>query len=97
MTILFKNGCKALSVTCGDSSPKGRAKGLYPVTQYIGMRNGAYLYRYAPLPVFRPPIKRAGDSGCQQHRMTGQPARPERQDRNWKAAHTPQQARLGQS
>ena len=27
-----KKDCKALSVTCGDSSPKGRAKGLYPVT-----------------------------------------------------------------
>ena len=25
-------GCKTLSVTCGDSSPKGRAKGLYPIT-----------------------------------------------------------------
>ena len=25
-----KQGCKTLSVTCGDSSPKGRAKGLYP-------------------------------------------------------------------
>mgnify|MGYP006355191115 CR=1 FL=1 len=24
----FKTGCKALSVTCGDSSPKGRAKAL---------------------------------------------------------------------
>ena len=23
---------KTLSVTCGDSSPKGRAKGLYPIT-----------------------------------------------------------------
>ena len=23
-------GCKALSVTFGDSSPRGRAKGLYP-------------------------------------------------------------------
>ena len=23
-----KQGCKALSVTCGDSSPKGGAKGL---------------------------------------------------------------------
>ena len=34
---------KALSVTCGDSSPKGRAK-----ASYIGTRNGAYLYRYAP-------------------------------------------------
>ena len=24
-------GCNALSVTCGDSSPRGRAKGLYLV------------------------------------------------------------------
>ena len=23
-----QKGCKTLSVTCGDSSPKGRAKGL---------------------------------------------------------------------
>ena len=27
-----RQGCKALSVTCGDSSPKGRAKDLHPVT-----------------------------------------------------------------
>ena len=27
-----KQGCKTLSVTFGDSSPKGRAKGLYPIT-----------------------------------------------------------------
>ena len=27
-----EKGCKTLSVTCGDSSPKGRAKGLYPIT-----------------------------------------------------------------
>ena len=26
-----KPGRNALSVTCGDSSPRGRAKGLYPV------------------------------------------------------------------
>ena len=44
----FEKGCKALSVTCGDSSPKGRAKRLHPVRLYVGMRNGAYLYRYAP-------------------------------------------------
>ena len=44
-------GCKTLSVTCGDSSPKGRAKGLHPAAWYVGMRNGAYLYRYAPLAV----------------------------------------------
>ncbi len=30
--------CKALSVTCGDSSPKGRAKGVYRDT-----KNGAHL------------------------------------------------------
>ena len=26
LTLPFKIGCKTLSVTCGDSSPKGRAK-----------------------------------------------------------------------
>ena len=31
MTIIQKDS-KALSVTCGDSSPKGRAKGLHHVT-----------------------------------------------------------------
>ena len=41
MTISFENGCTALSVTCGDSSPKGRAGELYPVTSvtsYVGMK-----------------------------------------------------------
>ena len=33
-----KPGCNALSVTCGDSSPKGRAKGVYCDT-----KNGARL------------------------------------------------------
>ena len=33
-----KLGCNALSVTCGDSSPKGRAKGVYR-----GTKNGAHL------------------------------------------------------
>ena len=46
-------GRKVLSVTCGDSSPKGRAK-----ASYIGTRNGAYLYRYAPFPVLRLPSMR---------------------------------------
>ena len=41
-----KLGCSTLSVTFGDSSPRGRAKGLRP-----GTRNGAYLYRYAPFTV----------------------------------------------
>ena len=27
-----KLGCKALSATFGDSSPRGRAKGMYPTT-----------------------------------------------------------------
>ena len=32
MTIpIIQKDCKALSVTCGDSSPKGRAKRLYTV------------------------------------------------------------------
>ena len=35
----------------GDSSPKGRAK-----ASYIGIRNGAYLYRYAPFTVLRLPL-----------------------------------------
>ena len=37
----------------GDSSPKGRAK-----ASYIGTRNGAYLYRYAPFTVLRLPSMR---------------------------------------
>ena len=45
-----KQGCKTLSVTCGDSSPKGRAKGLYPSpVKYT--KNGAYLHRYAPFTI----------------------------------------------
>ena len=39
-----KLDCSTLSVTFGDSSPKGGAKGLY---------------RYAPVPVLRPPMKGA--------------------------------------
>ena len=27
-----KTGCNTLSVTFGDSSPRGRAKGMYPTT-----------------------------------------------------------------
>ena len=48
---MTSRGRKALSVTCGDSSPKGRAK-----ASYIGIRNGAYLYRYAPFTVLRLPL-----------------------------------------
>ena len=32
-----KYECNALSVTCGDSSPRGRAKGLYPVKLLGGL------------------------------------------------------------
>ena len=53
-----KQGCKALSVTCGDSFPKGRAKGLCPSpVKYT--KNGAYLHRYAPFAILRLPIKPA--------------------------------------
>jgi len=53
-----KQGCKTLSVTCGDSSSKGRAKGLYPSpVKYT--KNGAYLHRYAPFAILRLPIKPA--------------------------------------
>ena len=48
---MTSRGRKALSVTCGDSSPKGRAK-----ASYIGTRNGAYLYRYAPFTDLRLPL-----------------------------------------
>ena len=44
---MTSRGRKALSVTQGDSSPKGRAK-----ASYIGTRNGAYLYRYASIHCF---------------------------------------------
>ena len=43
---------KALSVTFGDSSPKGGAK-----AERVGTKNGAYLYRYAPFTVLQPPMK----------------------------------------
>ena len=48
-----KQGWKALSVTFGDSSPSGRAKGC----TYFGLRNGVYRYRYAPFTVLRLSIK----------------------------------------
>ena len=32
LILLFEKGRKTLSVTYGDSSPKGRAKGLRPIT-----------------------------------------------------------------
>ncbi len=42
LTLPFKTGCKTLSVTCGDSSPKGRAKNMQFLTWYVGIRIGAY-------------------------------------------------------
>ena len=53
LTLPFKTDCKILSVTSGDSSPKGRAKAS--CNQKTDMRNGAYRYRYAPLTVLRTP------------------------------------------
>ena len=53
----FKAGRKTLSVTFGDSSPRGRAKktACNCAICYNGIRNGAHLYRYAPLTVLRTP------------------------------------------
>ena len=51
-------GCNTLSVTCGDSSPKGRANGLCP-SPVKHTKNGAYLHRYAPFAILRLPIKPA--------------------------------------
>ena len=48
---MTSRGRKALSVTCGDSSPQRESK-----ASYIGTRNGAYLYRYAPFTVLRLPL-----------------------------------------
>ena len=53
----FKTGGKALSVTFGDSSPRGRAKAsaCNCAIGHNSIRNGARLYRYAPLTVLRTP------------------------------------------
>ena len=40
-----KHGRSTLSVTFGDSSPRGRAKGVYP---HVGTKNGAYLHEMHP-------------------------------------------------
>ena len=50
---MTSRGRKAPLSHLGDSSPKGRAK-----ASYIGTRNGAYLYRYAPFTVLRLPSMR---------------------------------------
>ena len=50
---MTSRGRKAPLSHLGDSSPKGRAK-----ASYIGTRNGAYLYRYAPFTVLRLPLMR---------------------------------------
>ena len=51
----------SVSVTFGDSSPRGRAEGLY-----FGTKNGAYRFRYAPFTVLRSPSRPLGDfSICQ--------------------------------
>ena len=49
-----KPGCNTLSVTFGDSSPKGRAKGVYP---HLGAKTERIGNRYAPFTILRSPIK----------------------------------------
>ena len=46
---------KALSVTFGDSSPKGRAKGVYPVSFFFALREGSRFLE----PVQRCPVAAA--------------------------------------
>ena len=38
LTLPFKIGCATLLVTSGDSSPKGRAKGMHCVTWCVGIK-----------------------------------------------------------
>ena len=59
-----KPGCNTLSVTFGDSSPKGRAKRMYP----FGRKNGAYRYRYAPFTILRSPVKMPREICCYPNR-----------------------------
>ncbi len=49
-----KTGCNTLSVTFGDSSPGGRAKGVYP---HRGAKTERIGNRYAPFTILRSPIK----------------------------------------
>ena len=53
MTILsklFEKGCEALSATCGDSSPRGRAKGLHSPTEgvCVTLRTDRVVRPYTP-------------------------------------------------
>ena len=49
-----KTGFNTLSVIFGDSSPKGRAKGVYP---HWGAKTERIGNRYAPFTILRSPIK----------------------------------------
>ena len=80
---LFATVCRNLSVSFADSSPERGAFGVCKFWDCSAFRESIIAY---------PTSKK--QSFSQQHRMTGQPARPERQDRTCMAAHTPQQARL---
>ena len=68
---MTSRGRKVLSVTCGDSSPKGRAK-----ASYIGTRNGAYLYRYAPFTVLRLPLNARAARKSDGRKTVSVPAHP---------------------
>ena len=50
---LFEKGCEALSVTCGDSSPKGRAKGVHPPGYLLRGAHWAASQRVAGVPRLR--------------------------------------------
>ena len=50
-----ENREKALSVTFGDSSPKGRAKGLHPASFFSALREGSRFLE----PVQRRPVAAA--------------------------------------
>ena len=77
-------GARPLSVTCGDSSPKGRAK-----ASYIGTRNGAYLYRYAPFCLLRlPPLNARAARKSDGRKTVSVPAPPLPLWGRWPAART---------
>ena len=54
-----KPGFDTLSVTFGDSSPKGRAKRMYP---HLGAKTESIGNRYAPFTILRSPIKGCRDA-----------------------------------
>ena len=60
-----KPGFNTLSVTFGDSSPKGRAKGVYP---HRGAKTERIGNRYAPFTILRSPVKMPREICCYPNR-----------------------------